>query len=199
MDQDVTHPAGSKCHPSIRLHSEGPLAQPCRRDFLSGVVRAAARWKSHPESALQVHGLRPLPASGARLLGAPSILSQALRAITSETGWAAIPPRISDRPPPSYDLRVVAPPRMKPSPVAGFIATSPENIALEVGGSNGHRIRISPTSSTAAKLGCKRPTRPDGSRAVTSRHSTALGRIGSAGPCHFAKPIASYPFHVSRR
>src|SRR5215469_7792417 len=24
MDQDVTHPAGSKCHPSIRLHSEGP-------------------------------------------------------------------------------------------------------------------------------------------------------------------------------
>src|SRR5215469_1469921 len=23
MDQDVTHPAGSKCHPSIRLHMRG--------------------------------------------------------------------------------------------------------------------------------------------------------------------------------
>ena len=27
MDQDVTHPAGSKCHPSIRLHSGNAALQ----------------------------------------------------------------------------------------------------------------------------------------------------------------------------
>jgi RluA family pseudouridine synthase len=49
MDQDVTHPAGSKCHPSIRLHSEGGLAdRVLYRDGLILVIDKPAGIAVHP-------------------------------------------------------------------------------------------------------------------------------------------------------
>jgi hypothetical protein len=49
MDQDVTHPAGSKCHPSIRLHRGLGENDPSfgdgfsKKSLIAGIGRSLAR------------------------------------------------------------------------------------------------------------------------------------------------------------